>query len=113
MPPLEMLGYFQRQKRLSEEWVFSGQFCNSKTRYFPMRDETIALCVIDQNRLYWKPSPKFATVFGMRTIDCGPADADASYEIARGLFKQARDLKKRDREQRLLAKADRIRASME
>jgi hypothetical protein len=85
----------------------------AKTRYFPMRDEMIALCVIDQNRLYWKPSPKFATVFGMRTIDCGPADDDVSYENARDQFRKAREIKKADRETRLLAKADRIRAAME
>src|ERR1700732_4759321 len=102
-----MLDYFRRANTTVRRRRYSTvSSATSKTRYFPMRDETIALCVIDQNRLYWKPSPKFATVFGMRTIDCGPADADASYEIARGLFKQARDLKKRDREQRLLAKAD-------
>ena len=78
-----------------------------------MRDEMIALCVIDTNRLMWKPSPKFATVFGMRTIDCGPADDDVSYENARDQFRKARKIKKADRETRLLAKADRIRAAME
>jgi hypothetical protein len=46
----------------------------------------------------------------MRTIDCGPGDDDVSYENARDQFRKAREIKKADRETRLLAKADRIRA---
>jgi hypothetical protein len=79
-----------------------------------MRDEMIALCVIDQNRPFIGSRHRSSRPYsGYGRSTAVPADDDVSYENARDQFRKARKIKKADRETRLLAKADRIRAAME
>jgi hypothetical protein len=75
-----------------------------------MKAQNIADVISRDGRVMWSPRPKFVAL-GFMPQDCGAVGDPAAKETVVLLNRQARLAKKRDRELRILAKADRIRAT--
>jgi hypothetical protein len=75
-----------------------------------MQATNIADVISRDGRVVWSPKPKFVTL-GFKPQDVGPVGDPAAKETVVLLNREARLAKKRDRELRILAKADRIRAA--
>ena len=75
-----------------------------------MRTENIADLLVVDGRLHFDPRPRFAAL-GFEREDLGLADDPTTREKVDEMFKRCRLAKKADKEARLLAKADAIRAA--
>jgi hypothetical protein len=76
-----------------------------------IRRETIATLRTENGRLLFDPLPKYRAL-GFDVVDLGQADTVDAKIKGDEMFSQCRLAKRADKQQRLLAKADRLRASL-
>ena len=74
-----------------------------------IRRETIATLRAENGRLLFDPLPKYRAL-GFDIVDLGPVGSHEAKIRSDELFSECRKAKRADKQARLLAKADRIRA---